>query len=98
MPGRVEITDSNTVDIGKRYDIYVAQTMSSSRDTGVVVYRNAFFRGGKALEKSGRFELWNDDVEIEQPDGTSVFIRKYAIICFCDAGTKLTCEPFTPAG
>ena len=95
MPGRAELTESNAIDIGKRYDIYVAQ--GYARDA-VVVYRNAFFRGGKALEKSGRFELWNDYFEIEQSDGSSVFVRKYALVCFCEAGTKLMCEPVTPAG
>jgi hypothetical protein len=98
MPVRAELTESNTVDIGKRYDIYVAHT-ASARDPGnVVVYRGAFFRGGKALEKTARFDLGNDYIEIEQSDGTSVLIRKFSIICFCEAGTKLTCEPFTPAG
>ena len=93
MPGRAEITDSNAVDIARRYDIYVAETQ-----TRVVVYRNAFFRGTKALEKGGRFELWSDYIEIEQSDGSSVFLRKHAVISFCDAGTKLTCEPVAPAG
>ena len=96
MPGRIEVSDANVVDIGKRYDIYVAQGVS--RDSGTVVFRNAFFRGGKALEKTGRYELWNDYIEIEQSDGTTVFVRKYALIWFCEAGTKLTCEPVSPAG
>ena len=94
MPGRAELTESNAVDIGKRYDIYVAETQSR-----VVVYRNAFFRGLKELEEERtRYFRWSDFVEIEQSDGSSVFIRKYSLICFCDAGTKLTCEPVTPAG
>jgi hypothetical protein len=93
MPGRAEITESNTIDIGKRYDIYVAETQSR-----VVVYRNAFFRGLKELEKEGRYYSFHDFVEIEQSDGSSVFVRKHSLICFCDAGTKLTGEPVTPAG
>lgn len=96
MPGRIEVPDANVVDIAKRYDVYVTQ--SYSRDS-VVVFRNAFFRGGKALEGSGRrADLWNDFTEIEQSDGSSVFVRKYAIMYFCEAGTKLTCEPLSPAG
>jgi hypothetical protein len=94
MPGRAELTESNTIDIGKRYDIYVAETPSR-----VVVYRNAFFRGLKELEKErSRYFTWSDFVEIEQSDGSSVFVRKYSLVCFCDAGTKLMCEPITPAG
>ncbi len=94
MPGRVEVTDANVVDIGRRYDIYVAQGVS--RDSGTVVFRNAFFRGEKALEKGGH-GVFNDFVEIEQSDGSAVLVRKYALIWFCEAGTKLTCESFTPA-
>jgi len=94
MPGREDFTESNTVDIGKRYDIYVAETNSR-----VVVYRKAFFRGLKELEKERtRYFAWSDFIEIEQSDGSSVFVRKYSVVCFCDAGTKLTCEPVTPAG
>lgn len=93
MPGRAELTEFNTVDIGKRYDIYVAETQSR-----VVVYRNAFFRGLKELEKVGRSFSFHDFVEIEQSDASSVFVRKYSLICFCDAGTSLTCEPVTAAG
>jgi hypothetical protein len=94
MPDRTEFTESNTVDIGKRYDIYVAETQSR-----VVVYRNAFFRGLKELEEDRtRHFRWSDFVEIEQSDGSSVFIRKYSLICFCEAGKKLTCELVTPAG
>jgi hypothetical protein len=94
MPGRIEVPDADVVDIAKRYDIYVAETQSR-----VVVYRNAFFRGMKELEeKKSRYYSFHDFVEIEQSDGSSVFVRKYSLICFCDAGTKLTCEPVTPAG
>ena len=93
MPGRTEFTESNTVDIGKRYDIYVAETQSR-----VVVYRNAFFRGLKELEKEGRYYSFHEFVEIEQSDGSSVFVRRYSLLCFCDAGKKLTCELVTPAG
>ncbi len=59
MPGRAELTESNAVDIGKRYDIYVAETQSR-----VVVYRNAFFRGLKELEEERtRYFRWSDFVE-----------------------------------
>jgi hypothetical protein len=94
MPGRSEFIESNTIDIGRRYDIYVAETQSR-----VVVYRNAFFRGLKELEERGsRYYSFHDFVEIEQSDGSSVFVRKYSLICFCDAGKKLTCDLVTPAG
>ena len=91
MPSRIEMTESNAVDIAKRYDIYVSQ--ANDRKSGVVVFRNAFFRGSKALEKTGRYEMFSDYIEIEQSDGSGVFVRRYSIVYFCDAGTKLTCEP-----
>ena len=89
------MSDKQTFD--QCYDIYVAQ--GTSLDSGVVVFRNAFFRGMKELEeKKSRYYSFTDYVEIEQSDGSSVFVRKYSLIYFCDAGTKLTCERVTPAG
>ena len=87
MPGRMETTDSNAVDIGKRYDIYVAETL-----TRIVVYRGAFFRGVKELEKTNRLDISAEFMEIEQATGETVFLRRHSIIKFCEAGSKLTGE------
>lgn len=85
--GRLDLPDSNEVDIGKRYDIYVAETPAR-----IVVYRNAFFRGMKLLGEHGRFDLRAEFVEIEQSNGQTVFVRRYSIVKFCDVGTALVDE------
>ena len=90
MPGRMEMTDSNAVDIGKRYDIYVAET-----PTRVVVYRGAFFRGAKFLEKSRTFDFGSEFFEVEQANGEVVMLKKHSIIKFCDPGSKVTPEVVT---
>ena len=87
MPSRVEITERNGIDIGKRYDIYATEGQRR-----VVVYRNAFFRGMKSLEKGDSLRLSKEFYEIEQSNGESVVVSSYAVIKFCDAGGKLTCE------
>ena len=84
MPGRMEMPDGRTVDIGKRFDIYVQE--SSSR---VVVYRRAFFRGIRKLEELGRYDLEAEFIEIEQENGESLFVRKYGIIKFCEVGASV---------
>jgi hypothetical protein len=87
MPGRMEMTESNAVDIGKRYDIYVAETPSR-----IVVYRGAFFRGIKFLEKARTYDFGSEFFEIEQANGDVVFLRRYTVIKFCDAGSKIMPE------
>jgi hypothetical protein len=91
MPGRADLTDTNAIDVGKRYDIYVAES-----PTRMVVFRGAFFRGLKALESEGRYDFRSDFIEIEQPTGEPVFLRRFSIVMFCDAGTRLACESLIP--
>src|SRR5205814_162403 len=64
MPGRMEMTESNAVDIGKRYDIYVAETESH-----IVVYRGAFVPGVTFLEMTRTFEFGSALFEVEQANG-----------------------------
>jgi hypothetical protein len=92
MPRDLPFADaSNAIDIGQRYDIYA--TEGAHR---VVVYRGAFFRATRELEKTRKYDLGSEYVEIEQSTGDSVFLRKYSILKFCAAGTKMTCELLPP--
>jgi len=83
----MEMNESNAVDIGKRYDIYAAET-----PLRIVVYRAAFFRGVKFLEKSRTYDFAAEFFEVEQADGQVVLLRKSTVIKFCDAGSKVTAE------
>lgn len=84
---RFQTENPDAIDIGQRYDIYVAETQSR-----LVVYRNAFFRGVRGLEKTGRFDIFSDYIEIEQSNGESVFVRRHMLTHFCSAGKPLTRE------
>ena len=89
MPGREDITESEPVDIGKRYDIYVMDTPERT-----VVYRKVFFRGVRKLEARERgYTSFLDFIEIEQANGETLFLRNHSIIKFCEAGTVITSEP-----
>jgi hypothetical protein len=68
VPGREEISDSDAIDIGRRYDIYVAETPQR-----IVFYRNSFFRGRRTLEERREtYRTFFDFVEIEQANGETV--------------------------
>jgi ATP-dependent Clp protease ATP-binding subunit ClpA len=69
------------IDISKRYDVYCAE-----REQEVVVYRNALFKGVRALFPENRNDLFSQFVQIEQADSQTVFIAKYSIIKFCKPG------------
>jgi hypothetical protein len=92
MPARSELTDTNAIDIGKRYDVYLHSGRGAEAGA-LLVYRGVFFRGIKELEKEkGIFSVGTEFIEIEQSSGESVFLRKYSIVMFCEAGTKLGYE------
>jgi len=86
----MDMTDSNAVDIGRRYDIYVAETPNR-----VVVYRSAFFRGVKYLEKTRTYDYGSEFFEIEQANGDVVMLKKHTVTKFCDPGGKVTPEVVT---
>jgi len=73
------------VDLTKRYDVYC-----SERQDVVVVYRNVLFKGVKKLIREDRDSLAYF-YELEQADGSTIFVAKYSVIKFCAPGT-------TPAG
>jgi hypothetical protein len=77
-----------SIDTSKRYDIYCAE-----REQEVVVYRNARFKGTRALFLDSPKDLFSQFVEIEQADGRTIFVARYSVIKFCDPGTTPGSEP-----
>ncbi|HYG36599.1 MAG TPA: hypothetical protein VEC99_17530, partial [Clostridia bacterium] len=76
------------IDTSKRYDVYCMEP-----DRGIVVYRNALFKGSAALlpSSSGRV-LHPDFVELEQANGQSIFVMRGSIFRLCAPGTVLVGE------
>lgn len=66
------------VDLSKRYDIFCEQCDK------IVVYRNALFKGVKALFHSTEQGALAKFLEVEQADGLKVFIAPSSIVKFCE--------------
>ena len=78
------------IDGSKRYDIYCAQHGSPS-----VVYRNMVIKGATPLlDKGGGFSRIGDFVELETPDGRSVFVSRFSILALCEHGASFPGESF----
>ena len=71
-----------SIDTTKRYDVYCAE-----HGREVVVYRNALFKGTKALFPRNRHDTLSEFVELEQADGQTVFVARRSVIKFCEPGT-----------
>ena len=78
------------IDINKRYDVYCCE-----RDHRIVVYRNALFRGVRALYRRNQFDTFSEYIELEQSNGQTIFIQRHGIVSFCEPGTELTAEMVT---
>lgn len=87
-PTRAEI---ESVDTSKRYDIYC-----SERDHAVVVYRNARFKALRKLFPENPHDLTCCYYEIEQADGTTVFVSRFSVVKFCEPGTVPKTEKLPP--
>jgi len=70
------------VDIDKRYDVYCVEHEK------IVIHRNVRFKATQSLLPRSEDDHGSDFVELEQPDGQSVFVAKSTIIRFCAAGVK----------
>ena len=70
------------IDVEKRYDAYC-----SERNQDVVVYRNVLFKARKGLFKAQQFDTL-EFLEIELPDGRTVFLSRFTIIKFCEPGAN----------
>jgi len=80
------------IDISKRYDVYCHEPVR-----GVVVYRNALFKGtGFLLPSTGGRVVHQDFVELEQANGQTIFITRHSVFRFCASGTEIVSETATP--
>ena len=76
------------IDTRRRYDVYCVEP-----NRGIVVYRNALFKGaGSLLPGAGGRIVHHDFVELEQANGQSVFISRNSIFRFCEPGTAVIAE------
>jgi ATP-dependent Clp protease ATP-binding subunit ClpA len=99
MPSKSEPSQSaespkprrDLVDTSKRYDVYCTEQTQE-----VVVYRNALFKGTKSLLPKHLDDSLSEFVELEQADGQTIFLARYSVIKFCEAG--VTPNPETVPG
>jgi hypothetical protein len=76
------------IDISKRYDVYCHEPVR-----GVVVYRDALFKGtGLLLPSTGGRVVHQDFVELEQANGQTIFLTRHSIFRFCAPGTAISAE------
>jgi hypothetical protein len=76
------------IDTAKRYDVYCYEP-----PRGVVVYRNALFKGtGSLLPSAGGRMIHQDFVELEQANGQPIFITRSSVFRFCAPGTAILAE------
>jgi hypothetical protein len=76
------------IDTSKRYDVYCHEPVR-----GVVVYRNALFKGTGLLLPSPRGRSTPQDyVELEQANGQTIFLTRHSIFRFCAPGTAIVAE------
>ncbi len=85
-PGRSEEVGLQTaqtpqresVDLSKRYDVYCREGNAE------VVHRNVRFKGAKSLFTRSPGGLLSDFLELEHPDGRSVFVARSSVFKFCE--------------
>jgi hypothetical protein len=80
-----------SIDTDRKYDVYCSEGSQQ-----IVVYRNALFKGMKGLYRAGQFDSSGEFVELELPQGQSVFIARYSLVKFCEPGTHLPFEVVAP--
>jgi ATP-dependent Clp protease ATP-binding subunit ClpA len=86
--------NGDLLDTSKRYDVYCAEGHQK-----VVVYRNALFKGTKALLPQQQYGTACTFMELERANGQTIFITRSSIIKFCEhrdvpnAGTVSGEEP-----
>jgi hypothetical protein len=80
--------DESQVDVNRRYDVYCVE-----HGLRTVVYRNVrFVRARTLLGMGGHLDIVTQVIELEQPNGQSVFIGRHGIVRFCEHGTDLSVE------
>ncbi len=88
-PGKSQFA---SVDTSRRYDVYCAESGPE-----IVVYRNALFKSAQGLFARSPSERLSDFLELEQANGQTIFIRRTAVLKFCEPGVTPNPEPVVPA-
>ena len=66
------------LDTTARYDVYCAE-----RNLKTVVYRNVLIKAVKTLFPRNDYDQFSDFVELQKPDGQTVFVAKSTVFRFC---------------
>jgi hypothetical protein len=74
------------IDVTKRYDVYCAEI------NGIVVYRNALFKGRKKLLSMREHDFGAEFIELEQSNGQTVYVSLNAVRKFCEPDVKIVGE------
>jgi hypothetical protein len=75
------------IDTSKRFDVYL------NEQGGIVVLRNVKIIGRRSLFESGhQFDVFDKFVELEQADGSHVFVSRHGLIRLCEHGTMIKTE------
>ena len=75
-----------SIDLTKRYDIYCKEGEQT------VVYRNALLKGTKTLFQKREYDIFSQFLELEQSDGSTIYIARSSLTKFCEHGTALGSE------
>jgi ATP-dependent Clp protease ATP-binding subunit ClpA len=81
-PSQQSSGSKDHIDTNKRYDVYCAERGQE------VVYRNARFKGRKALLPRTQQDFASEFIELEQADGQTIFIARASVIKFCEHTSK----------
>jgi hypothetical protein len=86
-PKRMDKPLREPIDTSARYDVYC-----SERNLQLAVYRNVLIKSVKTLFQRHDHDYLSDFVELEQPDGQTIFIAKSTIVRLCKPGANLAPE------
>ncbi len=86
-------SDLPLIDQSKNYDVYTSH--SAGR---MLVYRNVLIRGVKRIVEDGEPSFVRDAMlELQQANGQTIYVTRFAIHAVCEHGTDLHVERFRPA-
>jgi hypothetical protein len=81
LPDEASSATGDAVVPEKRYDVYCVEPGDR-----LVVYRNIWFKGVKRISPKQQSSDLEDFYELEQAGGQIIFVAKFSIIKFCEAG------------
>jgi hypothetical protein len=82
------------IDLTKRYDVYRSEPGLAR----TIVHRNVLIRGVKILCDTGSpYGIGSQMLELQQPNGQTVYISWHHIAMLCEHGTDVSVEAFRSA-